>query len=30
VVSFGAAILLLLSFVKMLAVPYTEFIYFNF
>ncbi|MDR1345490.1 MAG: MBOAT family protein [Bacteroidales bacterium] len=28
--SFGAAILILLSFAKMVAVPYTEFIYFNF
>ena len=29
-VSFGSAALLLLAFVKMVAVPYTEFIYFNF
>jgi D-alanyl-lipoteichoic acid acyltransferase DltB (MBOAT superfamily) len=28
--SFGSAALLLMSFVKMIAIPYTEFIYFNF
>jgi Predicted membrane protein involved in D-alanine export len=30
VLIFGAALLLLASFIKMIAIPYTEFIYFNF
>lgn len=30
VLSFGSAVLLLIAFLKMIAVPYTEFIYFNF